>query len=265
MKTALILMSILIFGIDNPLPGQEKLTVDEIMDRSRDNQTLSGSEYVGTLIIMDKKGRERVRKIAAASRRYEDLNVDKRIIKFLEPADVKGTAMLIFDNDEGDDDMWIYMPSLRKTRRIVSSDKGKSFMGSEFSNADMAAENSADFTYTFLGVEETDGEPCWKVGVVPNDEEIADDNGFSRKIMWLSQNDFVARRIIFYDFYDELLKEQTNRNIILVDEDNNKYRAGEMIMVNVQNGRKSIMRMDKVVFNPNVKDEYFTTRYLEKP
>jgi len=264
MKTTLILMSLLIFGIDNPLLGQEELSVDEIMDRSRDNQTLSGSEYVGTLIIMDKKGRERIRKIAAASRRYEKEKVDKRIIRFLEPADVRGTGMLIFDNDEGDDDMWIYLPALRKTRRIVSSDKGKSFMGSEFSNADMAAEDTDNFSYTLLGVEETDGEPCWKVEVVPNDEGIADDNGFSRKIMWLSWNDFVARRIIFYDFYDEPFKEQTNHNIILVDEKNGKYRAGEMIMENIQNGRKSIMRMDNIVFNPNVKDEYFTTRYLEK-
>ena len=82
--------------------------------------------------------------------------------------------------------------------------------------------------------------------------------------MWLNQNDFVARRIIFFDFYDEPLKEQTNRNIILVDEKNGKYRAGEMIMENVQNGRKSIMRMDNIVFNPAVKDDYFTTRYLEK-
>jgi len=172
--------------------------------------------------------------------------------------------MLIFDNDEGDDDMWIYMPALRKIRRIVSSDKGTSFMGSEFSNADMAAEDTDDFSYTLLGTEDTDGEACWKVAVVPNDEDIADDNGFYRKIMWLSQNDFVARRIIFFDFYDEPLKEQSNRNIILVDEKNGKYRAGEMIMENVQNGRKSIMRMDNIVFNPAVKDEYFTTRYLEK-
>ena len=246
------------------LGAQKELTADEIMTKAKAAQTLSGSEYVGTLIIRDKKGRERVRKIAAASRRYEQDKVDKRIIRFLAPADVKGTAMLIFDHDDKNDDMWIYLPSLRKTRRIVSSDKGKSFMGSEFSNADMAAENMEDFQYMRTGEEEFEGEPCWKIEIVPIDEDIADENGFSRKVIWISKNDFVLRQALFYDYYDDLLKEQINRNILLVDSLNMKYRPGEMLMVNVQNGRKSIMRMDKVLFNPNVKDEYFTTRYLEK-
>lgn len=264
MKTALFLFGIWILTLNNPLFSQPEISADEIMVRSRDSQTLSGSEYVGTLIIRDKKGRERVRKIAAASRRYEEDKVDKRVIRFLTPADVKGTAMLIFDHDDKNDDMWIYLPALRKTRRIVSSDKGKSFMGSEFSNADMAAENTEDFRYTLAGAGEIEGEPCWKIEVVPIDEDIADENGFSRKVIWISKNDYVLRHALFYDYYGDLLKEQINRNILLVDSLNMKYRPGEMTMENIRNGRKSIMRMDKVIYNPNVKDEYFTTRYLEK-
>ncbi len=245
--------------------GAQDLTGRAIMEKTKEAQTMSGTEYVGTLEIYDNKGNQRVRKIAAASKDYPSEDVSKRIIRFLEPADVKGTGMLIFDHENKDDDMWIYMPSLRKTRRIVSSDKGKSFMGSEFSNADMAAENMSDFNYNLLGEADFKGSACWKIEVLPVDEDVAAENGFSLKIVWIAKADYVMRHAEFYDMFDDLYKKQTNSDIRLLDEKGRKYQAAEMVMENVQNGRHSIMKMEQVVFNPNVKDEYFTTRYLEKP
>ncbi len=245
--------------------AQTEMTGEEIIKLAHDAQTMSGTEYIGTLAIYDKKGNHRTRKIAAASRDYPDVNVSKRIIRFLEPADVKGTGMLIFDHDDKDDDMWIFMPSLRKTRRIVSSDKGGSFMGSEFSNADLAAETMTDFNYKLIGEEDYSGELCWVVEVKPLDEDIAEDYGFYRKQVWIGQADHINRRVLFHDYDDELVKEQINSDIRLIDAENKKFQACEMQMVNFQNGRKSTMTMSDVVFNPNVKDEYFTIRYLEKP
>ncbi len=246
------------------LSAGQDMTGRQIMEKALDAQTLSGTEYIGTLQIFDNKGHERVRKIAAASKDYPDENVSKRIIRFLEPADVKGTALLIFDHDNKDDDMWIYMPSLRKTRRIVSSDKGKSFMGSEFSNADMAAENMDDFQYTLLNNDVFMGTECWKIEIRPVNEESADENGYSRKIVWIAKSDYVMRHAEFYDLFDELLKTQTNSDIRLLDETGKKYQAAVMLMENVQNGRKSVMKMDSISFNPEVRDEYFTIRYLER-
>lgn len=246
------------------ITNAQSLTGRDIMEKSKEAQTMSGSEYVGTLTIYDNKGNERVRKIAAASKDYPAEQVSKRIMRFLEPADVKGTGMLIFDYDNKDDDMWIYMPSLRKTRRIVSSDKGKSFMGSEFSNADMAAENMNDFEYNLLGETDFETIPCWKIEIIPANDDIADDNGFSRKIVWIAKSDYVIRHSEFYDMFNDIFKKQTNSNVLLLDEKLHKYMPGEMLMVNVQNGRKSIMKMEDIQFNPNVKDEYFNTRYLEK-
>ena len=75
---------------------------------------------------------------------YAD-GLEKRMIRFIEPADVRGTSMLVVDNKNSADEMWIYLPALKKTRRIVTSEKGKSFMSSEFSNADMASPAVSDF------------------------------------------------------------------------------------------------------------------------
>ncbi len=80
---------------------------------------------------------------------YAD-GLEKRFIRFIEPADVRGTAMLIVDNENTADEMWIYLPALKKVRRIVSSEKGKSFMSSEFSNADISSPPISDFVNRHL-------------------------------------------------------------------------------------------------------------------
>lgn len=223
-----------------------------------------GLEAVTTLKIVDDKGRERIRQTSMASKLFSGTNTEKRIIRFLSPADVKGTGMLIFDYDDKNDDMWIYMPALRKTRRIVSSEKGKSFMGSEFSNADMTAPNMDDFEYTYLAIEQVDGVSCWKIELVPVSEVVMNEMGFDRKIVWIGQEDNVLRKAEYYDEDEELVKVMNAKNVKLLDAAGSKYLATYMEIENVQNGRKSIMTMDKVEFSPSVGDQYFTVDYLEK-
>src|SRR4030042_2147588 len=114
-------------------------TAKEISQKATEVIDYASMEMVSTLKIYDAKGSERVRQITTATRKFGEKN--KTMIKFISPADVKGTAMLIYDYENTGDDMWIYMPALRKTRRIVSTEKGKNFMGSEFTNADMSKPN----------------------------------------------------------------------------------------------------------------------------
>lgn len=234
-----------------------------IMSKSQEANKISGSESIATLTIFDKKGNKRVRKFSSASKKTKE-GVSKMIMRFLEPPDVKGTGILSFDNEDKDDDMWIYMPALRKTRRIVSSEKTKSFMGSEFSNADITSPNIDDFTYKILGTEDVNKVKCWKIETLPANEDVADDFGYSKKIVWVARKDYMARKTDFYDLDGELLKTLTIHEVKLLDPDNQKYQAVDLVIVNVQNGRKSQFKIDKVVFNPEVKDEYFTTKYLEK-
>jgi len=116
----------------------------QLMDKSRD-LTMSGNiQSTVSLTITEKNGAVRTRKLNMITKSYDDGTI-KRMVKFLDPADVRGTAMLIVDNRNTQDDMWIYLPALKKTRRIVSTEKGKSFMSSEFSNADMSTGSNADF------------------------------------------------------------------------------------------------------------------------
>jgi hypothetical protein len=216
------------------------------------------------MTIIDSRGRERVRKIATVSKLYDSGETEKRLIRFLSPADVKGTGLLTFDYENKDDDMWLFMPALRKTRRIVSTEKAKNFMGSEFTYADMTPPILDNFSYEMLGEEDVSGISCWKIEMIPIDDDVADENGFSKRISFIAKQDYVIRKAIYYDLDGELHKELAVENVKEIDTKNHKYRPMRMIMVNGQNGRKSVFNMDEIQFNPDVKDEFFTTRYLER-
>ena len=262
MKSLTVVLTIL-FAFSS-LTAQENLTAKQIADKSFNATKLAGSEAVSTMTIIDSKGRERVRKIAQVTKLYQNGDTEKKLIRFLSPADVKGTALLTYDYNDKDDDMWLYMPALRKTRRIISSEKAKSFMGSEFSYADITPPTLDDFNYKKSGEEAAAGTMCWKIEMIPIDDDIADENGFSKKISFIGENDFVIRKAIYYDLDEELHKELSVKEIKKLDIKNHKYRPMHMIMVNKQNDRKSILKVDKIQFKPNVKDDFFTTRYLER-
>ncbi|UCH92133.1 MAG: outer membrane lipoprotein-sorting protein [Candidatus Aminicenantes bacterium] len=225
---------------------------------------LDGAEYIANLIIIDSKGRKRIRKVAQISKLFDNGKIEKRLIRFLAPADVKGIGLLSFDYEKKDDDMWFYMPALRKTRRIVSSEKSKNFMGSEFSYGDITPPNIDSFNYKMLGQEEIAGTPCWKIDMVPINDDIADEYGFSKKTCFYGQADYVIRKAVYFDLDGSLHKEMTVKSIKEVDPQKHRYRPMYMIMENKQNGRKSIQEIENVKFNPDVNDEYFTTRYLRR-
>lgn len=237
----------------------------EIVDKAQKSSKLKGSEAVSTMTIIDGKGRKRIRKIAMITKLYDKGDTEKKLTRFLSPADVKGTGLLTYDYEKKDDDMWLFMPALRKSRRIVSSEKSKNFMGSEFSYADMSPPNLDDFTFKILGEENVQGVPCWKIEATPKNSKIADENGFSKRISFIGKLDFVLRKAIYFDLEGTLLKEMNVLEIKELDKKNGKYRPVHMVMENKQNKRKSILKIDKIVLNEKVKDDYFTKRYLERP
>jgi len=251
-----------LFLMGMQVDAQNGMSAKEIMQKSRDVSKMAGMESVTQLRIVDAKGRERIRKITMASR--DEGNVEKRIIKFLEPADVKGTGLLVFDYEHKNDEMWLYLPALRKTRKIVSSEKGRNFMGSEFSNADMAAPNLPDFMLKKLPDEKAGGVDCYKIEMTPLSNALMREYAFAKKIVWIGKKDFVMRKAVYYDRDGEIHKVLTAGDVAELDPVRQKYMAREMSVVNKLNGRKSYIKMLQVQYNPHVNPEYFTLTYLQK-
>ena len=246
------------------LNAQTTISGKRIQEKSIEATRVIGVEAVATMTILDSKGDERVRRLAQISKLYDNGQTEKKLIRFLAPADVKGTGFLTFDYREQDDDKWLYLPALRKIRRIVSSENAKSFMGSEFSYADMTPPTVNDFTYNILGEGIVNGVLCWELEILPKNDDIADENGFSKKISYIGKQNYVIRKAIYYDLNEEIHKELTVYEIKELDNKKHTYRLMHIEMDNKQNGRKSIMKVDKIQFVPQLKEEYFTTRYLER-
>ena len=233
----------------------------EIIRKSQDVVKIDAFESLSTLTITDSRGNQRIRKSSMASMSLDD-GTEKRIIKFVSPAEVRGTGILIFDYPEKSDDMWIYLPALRKTRRIVSSEKSKSFMGSEFSNANMTAPGLEDFTYSLLGSEDFQGKSCFRIESVPVSTDLEDEYGYSKSVSWIDQNKYLVYQVQYYESNGELFKTITNHDFKELDQARGRYMVTGMKAVNHENNRSSAFIMDQVaVTTPN--PSYFTVAYLE--
>jgi outer membrane lipoprotein-sorting protein len=233
----------------------------EIMAQMAQNRQLAGSEAIVEFRVTNEKGETRKLTLKMATKLYPGEQTEKRIYRFLEPEDVKGTGVLVFDHEKKADDIWLFLPEIRKVRRIVGNDKSEAFMGSEFTYGDLNIPPLDDYTYKLLGEENQGGEKCYKVEVLP---KPGTKDGYKKKIYWVSEKSYAVRRGLYYDMSGKLLKELLTQDIKLLDEKNHRYRTTRMEMINHQNHRRSVFVTRKVAFRPNAKDDFFTTRFLER-
>ena len=257
MTKKMILLITIMLGFLNITHAQNPR---EIAQKANNAIDIDALEMAATLQIYDHRGNVRERQIAVATKKFGD--VYKTIIRFLAPADVRGTGMLIHDYDDKGDDMWVYMPSLRRTRRIVSSEKGRSFMGSEFTNADMSTPSIDDFDYKLLGEQTVNGISCWLVESNPKTPEIAEENGFSKQVAYIAKDNFLTHKVEYYNHYDELEKIMTISDYR--KQSNGSYFAFKREMANVQNGRKSEYSIDQFQIGSNLQESDFTVSSLEQ-
>lgn len=228
-----------------------------IMSKSRDLSLTGSMSADVTLLIKEKNGSERRREVAMFSKTYQD--VEKRFIKFIAPPDIKGTAMLIVDNKNTPDDMWIYLPALKRTRRISTTEKGKSFMSSEFSNSDMSSPAVTDFNNSHLDGSGKDG--TWIIESKPASPEKAKEYGFERKVSYVDNNYHVTK-MEFYDSQNRLFKViNVNSTFPLKD---GKFMIDNMTAENLLSGRKSEIIMKNIKEGAAVDDAVFTIQNLEK-
>jgi outer membrane lipoprotein-sorting protein len=231
----------------------------QIMLKSRD-LTLTGSMSSNILLtITEKGGSVRKRTISMTTKSYPD-GTEKRLVKFLEPADVKGTALLVIDNKDIADEMWIYLPALKKTRRIVSSEKGKSFMSSEFSNADMSSPPVSDFIDKHLPQSGENNQ--WIIESRPVTSDKADEYGYSRKVSYFNSDTWQLKKMEFYNFDNQLYKVIEMKNIKPLEE--KKYIVTTMAAKNISTGRSSEIVMEKIVTNAKIDDSEFSLQNLER-
>jgi outer membrane lipoprotein-sorting protein len=254
-------------GILSPQAAQADaaLSPRDIMEQVAVTRKLDGSESTIKMTLVDEKGGKREREIASATKLFDGGKTEKRVFRFLSPADVQGTGFLVFDYEAKPDDAWIYLPALRKTRRILSSQGSQPFMGSDFTYGDLNTPALDDYTYALVKEEPCGGgETCYVVDAVPKSKETAAADGYSKRTYWVSKSKFVPTKVLHYAPDGKLLKEMIASDIKLLDAKKKRYRSLRNEMINKQNGRRSVFEFTKMTFTPNTKDEFFTPTYIER-
>ena len=216
-----------------------------------------------TMILIDKNGKKRVRSIKTFSKDFG--KDDYKIMFFKSPADVKDTAFLTYDYDDAnkDDDQWLYLPALKKVKRIPTSDKSSSFMGSDFSYYDMTKRDVEDYTYKILKHVKVRGHDTTMLESLPVSEDVVDESGYVKTIGLVREDiDMVVRSIGFLKNgkrkYFDVTKMHKQDGVWVIDEMTMTTKDGKRTI------HKTILKFDNIQVNKPVDDGMFTTRRLEK-
>jgi outer membrane lipoprotein-sorting protein len=183
---------------------------------------------------------------------------DKSLGYFHEPADVKGTALLTYSHKTESDDQWLYLPALKRVKRIASADKSGAFMGSEFAYEDLSSQEVEKYTYTHVKDEALDGEDCFVIERVPT----AKYSGYTRQVVWIDKSAYRTRKVDYYDRKGSLLKTLTAGGYTVHLE--RYWRAGWMLMQNHQNGKSTRLEWSGFRFQAGFKDTDFTQEALKR-
>jgi hypothetical protein len=227
-----------------------------------DNQTAEMQ-----MILIDKRGQQRVRKLATFKKDKDEDTL--RLMFFLHPADVKDTAFLTHDYDdpEKDDDQWLYLPALKKTKRIATSDKSGSFMGSDLNYSDMTSRDLEDYDYHFYekGKEaQVRGKKVWVIWSLPRSKDVIDETGYEKSLLFVRPDiDMVVRAINwvkdggYLKYMDMRQLEQIDGIWIATDTLVTKKKGKDTV-------HKTILTMENVKFNQDLEFDMFSIRRMEK-
>ena len=214
--------------------------------------------------LINKSGGERVRRTLAISKLKPNGIDNMRMVRFLAPPDVKGTAILTIENSDGDDDIWVHLPALRKVRRLVASNKRDSYAGTDFSYGDIIGHRVDEWTHRLLREESLDDQPCYVIESLPAGEAVRAATGYSKHLWWIRKDNFVAIREEFWDKAGQPLKFFRAFDIQLVDAARGKWQAMRLEASNLSTGHRTTIRLENFKTNQQLRDELFTARYLER-
>jgi len=240
------------------------ITGQEIAQKVHDRDDGDNSVSKMTMTMIDKNGKKRVRNLKTFTK---DKGEDKlKLMFFLTPADVKNTAFLTYDYEDSnkDDDQWLYLPELRKVKRIASSDKSSSFMGSDFTYSDMTSRNVSDYTYKIMKEKKVGGHMTWQMLVTPKSEKTIEETGYTKSIVFVRQDNFVIVQALNYIKIGKKLKYMMVKNLEKID---GIWTATQMQMITKKGKKtlhKTIFKFSDVKYNQGLEESLFTTRTLEK-
>jgi len=252
--TSVLVALIIAIGFTNQLIAQElsgREIIEKVYNRAEGDDQTSNL----TMTLMNKSGKERIRNIKQFTKDMGEM--EKSIMFFQSPADVKNTSFMSwsYDDENKNDDQWIYLPTLKKTKRISSDSKSDYFMGSDFTYDDLGDRKLDDDTHQLLREEAIDGVDYYVVESISKDEDYM----YSSTITWIRKDNFIGLKKEFYDEDEDLLK---TLKIKKFEEISGFLVITSSEMRNVQKNHKTTMVLSDIEINTGISDSKFTERMM---
>ena len=230
---------------------------EEIMRLADERYTGDSSRQKTSMELINKRGNIRERSLISYWKDYGD--TEKQVMVFQKPGDVEGVGYMAYSYDEKDrdDDTWLFLPALKKSRRISGSSRNDDFMGTDFTYDDMGDRKVEEDSHRLIGEETVDGHLCWVVESVPREEGYM----YSRRVSRIRQDIHMVIMVEYYDRRGGLMK---TFSIPRLEEIDGIWTAREMVMENIQKKHKTVLRFDDIVYNEPVEDSFFSVATLER-
>ena len=237
--------------------AQKKITGLQIIENVYNRATGNDMQSNLTMTLTNSRADQRVRKIKQFIKDFGKM--EKKIMFFVSPADVRNTSFMNWSYDEAgkDDDQWIYLPALKKVKRISSESKSDYFMGSDFTYDDLGDRHPIDDTHKLLREEKVDGEDCYVVESIPKDEDYM----YSRTVSWIIKDKWIGLKKEFYDEDEELLKTLTVKKYEKIK---GYWTILSSEMHNVQKDHTTKMELANVKLDTGIPANKFTERMMKR-
>ncbi|QTQ16497.1 outer membrane lipoprotein-sorting protein [Treponema parvum] len=232
-------------------------TAYDIMKASRDRYEGDTAVYEMQMTLIAKNGTKRLREVSYFSKDYGDYK--RTVMFFLTPKDVTGVGYLVWEYDEEgkDDDTWLYMPAMKKVRRIAGSGKDDYFMGTDFTYNDMGNRELSKDDFSILSEETVDGFACWKIQCVPHDTTERN----SRRVYWIRKDNYIAIKGELYNRQKNLERVLSVKDVEQID---GIWTAKTFSMENLASGHSTLLEIKNITYNKSLDDSIFTVASLEK-
>lgn len=237
----------------DPVAATRGLQIAQEADRR--DQGFKDSTVTLRMTLRNRQGASSVRELRIRTREVPG-DGDKSLITFDTPADVKGTALLSFTHKSGPDDQWLFMPEVKRVKRIASDNKAGPFMSSEFAYEDLSSQEVEKYGYAFLRDEPLDGVAMHVFERYPVDPK----SGYTRQVVWLDQAELRVHKVEYYDRKASLLKTLTAKGFQQYL--GKHWRPSELTMVNHQTGKSTVLEFRDYKFATGLKDKDFDQNAL---
>lgn len=263
MKQLLIITLTLLIGFTG-ITFADDAKARAIMEKvdARDDGDNSISEM--QMILIDKHGKKRIRQLKSFGKdKGED---GLRLMFFMSPADVKDTGFLTYDYDDGDkdDDQWLFLPALRKTKRIASNDKSGSFMGSDFTYSDMTTRDLDDYDFKLLKEAKVGKHKVWLIQSTPRSKKIIKETGYTKSVGFIRQDNYMLTRAVHWVKDGGYLKYMDVKKMKQIDGIWTNLEIHMTTKKAKKTVHKTILKFDNFKYNQDLNENFFSIRQLEK-